>query len=222
MMELSMLEGGGWALAGLALLAYLPLSGRGESVARSGIKGALCAGFLLAGWAGAAPVLVLFGLALSLLGDVALSRPGRAAFLYGLSAFAMAHLVYILGFSALGGDPIEAFSQAPIWAVIVVAVALSTEVWLTPHSEGMAWPVRFYVLVIAVMALSALALEAPYRVVTLGAGLFMASDLILAVQRFRMGQSPGWAQALAGWALWLLYGAAQGAILWGALGRGLP
>lgn len=203
------------ALVGLAVaLAYLPLTDKAPGWPRSAVKTAPLLLFALAAWAGGAPVWLTAGLFLSALGDFALSRRGDGAFLYGLSAFALAHLLYILLFLSLSGAPLwAAFAAQPPLALALVVFGLSAELWLVPHTGSLRWPVRLYVLVITLMGLSVLTL--PLGIATLGAGLFIASDTMLAVQLFRLGEGHPRAKVL-GWGVWLFYVAGQGLILAGA------
>ncbi len=126
---------------GLAAV-YFPFIGRGVSWPRTLFKTlpVLC---LAAGaWWASGPDLLVVALVFSALGDLALSREGRAAFLYGLAAFALAHLVYVLLFAGLSGrGVIDAIAARPLPALAMLALALSTELWLAPHVGALRWPV---------------------------------------------------------------------------------
>lgn len=182
---------------------------RGPSAAKTAVKSIPLLSFAAAGFATFAYPLVIGALLLSAIGDVALSRRGERAFLIGLISFALAHVLYVLHFLSL--------SQGLSWSVGVVAIALfalSTEIWLAPHTGEMRLAVRIYVLLISLMGLSALGLsQMPLAV--MGAFAFMASDSILAVQIFRMKDTSRW-QVPASVTLWTLYIAGQFAILAGA------
>ncbi len=198
------------AVAGLAALIYLPLAHRAPALGRSVVKTLPL--LMLAGlaWVLGLPGVLLAGLILSALGDLALSRDGEPAFLAGLGAFALAHVFYVICFLQV------AQSGVPLWAIAVgvglLALFLSTEWWLAPHTGPLRAPVRAYVVIIAAMGYSALMLPAELRLATLGAGLFILSDLILAIQLFRL--TPGTARSIrAGWAVWVFYIAAQAAIV---------
>lgn len=195
-------------LAALVLaLIYLPLTGAGPSARRSALKTAPVA-VLAVGALAFGPLWLALGLGLSALGDWALSRDGDRAFLAGLISFAAAHLAYIALFSG---------AQVPLGALVLLALAISTEFWLIPHTGALRWPVRGYVGIICVMGAFALGLPQA----RLGAGVFIVSDLILAVQLFRL--RPGTAlYKLAGRALWGLYIAAQALIFAGFVGPSLP
>ncbi|MDJ0628682.1 MAG: lysoplasmalogenase [Rhodobacter sp.] len=197
----------------LAAFAYLPSAPRPPTAWRSVLKTVPLAAFALAAWlAGASPFLTA-ALAMSALGDLALSREGRPAFLYGLSSFGLAHLFYVLAFTAASDMALsEAFFQQPLAACALLALALSTELWLAPHTGGLAWPVRGYVLLIAVMGLAALVLPPGLAAARIGAVLFIASDLILALRLFRLHEGHG-AEAPAAWAVWVLYIGGQVLIL---------
>lgn len=194
------------SIATVTALAYLPLTAREPGMWRSGIKTApvLCLA-LIAALAGL-PVLLIVGLALSAFGDWALSRPGERAFLMGLIGFALAHLCYILLFAV----HLEGFA---LWTLApFLLLALSTEVWLVPHTGAIKNPVRLYVILICVMAVAAVNLPAPLRLASFGAMAFVLSDLILALQRFRLSGA-GRLDHVAGYVLWMLYVVAQALIL---------
>ena len=153
---------------------------------------------------------LLAGLALSLVGDVALLWPERG-FLPGLVAFLLAHLAYLVGFTR--GQRL-AERKAPFVAYAVVAAAILGLLWPGVPAP-LRLPVLAYVACLAAMAAQAavlwwsrrgtadagsLALE---RRAALGGALFMTSDALLATNRFAL------ALPLAG--LWILatYWAAQ-------------
>jgi uncharacterized membrane protein YhhN len=139
------------------------------------------------GWQGAALWFVL-ALALSLAGDIFLLFDERF-FLAGLVAFALAHLAYLAGFNLPLPHPnlftfLLAFSLA-IFAARIYGL-------LRPGlPDGLRKPVLGYTLVITLMTLSAVnTLFRPdwqplaAALAALGAVLFLASDIILAFNRF--------------------------------------
>lgn len=195
-----------WAISLVSALAYLPLTSRDAGHGRSAIKTIPVVGFALIAALSGAPVLLGVGLALSALGDFALSRDGERAFLMGLIAFALAHVCYAALFAMhLGG--------LSFWSVVpLVALALSTELWLIPHTGALKAPVRVYVLLICAMSVTALNLPQDYALARVGVVAFLMSDLILSLQLFRMAEGTPRARG-AGWALWALYIVAQVLIL---------
>ena len=201
------------ALAALAALAYgLRFAGHeGTSWPATIIKTVSAALLALAGWILGAPGWIVVGLALGATGDFALARPGQAAFLAGMAAFALGHLAYAVEFWArIVGDP------SPLAVAVLGAMGglvLWTALWLAPRAADLAWPVRAYGLVIGVMvAAAALAGEA---LLLIGALVFAASDLILALRMFVM-RAPG-RRLWAGRVLWPLYWGGQALILAGSL-----
>jgi uncharacterized membrane protein YhhN len=165
------------------------------------VKTAATALLALGGMAAGAPVAITAGLALGALGDLALARPGERAFLAGMAAFGLGHLAYAGAFWT--GAP------GPGWAVAaVLALAASTEAWLAPRlPAGLRGPVRAYVVLIAAMGVAALC--QPPGAGLAGAGLFLLSDTLLAVERFVLTRP---APAL-GRAVWASYWAGQALIL---------
>ena len=124
------------------------------------------------------------GFVLSLAGDVLLMLPGDR-FVAGLAAFLAAHLCYIAAFVRAGGFATGAQSGGALASVGVVLLAL-----LWPGLGAMRAPVLAYTLVILVMAWQAV--EGARRTVHAGAWwaaagalCFVASDAMLALERFR-------------------------------------
>ncbi|HYQ24432.1 lysoplasmalogenase [Stenotrophomonas sp.] len=137
---------------------------------------------------------VLLGMLLSCAGDIALMLPVDA-FVPGLVAFLLAHVCYIVAFRAglrAGRGLVAAF-------VLLGAFATLNVMGLWPHLPApMRMPVLAYVVVLASMAVLALARawarpQAPApescsaRWAAVGAVLFVASDSLLAWDRFAGG-----------------------------------
>lgn len=180
----------------------------GKSWLRSLIKAGSVALLALAGALMGAPWWVVFGLGCGALGDLFLSRPGTGAFLAGMAAFALGHLAYALYFWGISGA-----SFGPL-ALGLIVLAASTEIWLAPHTGALRWPVRGYVVVILVMGLAAIGQSVP--LLSLGAGLFILSDTLLALVMFVPRIAP-WRRLFA-IMLWATYWLGQFLILQGALG----
>ena len=148
---------------------------------------------------------VVIGLACSLAGDVLLMLP-RDRFVAGLASFLLAHVAYIVALSA--GVPI---GTAPALLVPLAAMAALLLWLLWPGLGKLRLPVLLYSATILLMVWQAWgwhwAFDTPgSRLAALGATLFMASDAVLALNRFRR-PFPG-AQAV----IMLTYVAAQALI----------
>ncbi len=131
---------------------------------------------------------VLFGLLLSLGGDVALMfQENPRYFRLGLVLFLLAHVVYAVVLGLLGR-----FSTRDILSTAVLVLAgAGFYLLMKPNLGKMRLPVLAYVVVISVMvsrAVSTLASpvfgHAQAWMVTVGAVLFYISDVILAAARF--------------------------------------
>jgi len=202
------------ALFGLGVAAamlYLPRTNRRICWSRSIRKTLPVALFTLAAYVEAAPLLLVAALALSALGDLALSRPGERAFLAGMVAFACAHLAYIALMLARGSD-----LQMSLWPLILplLLIGASTEWWLRPHTDDLKWPVRGYVVIILVMGIIALGLPQIRWIALWGAMLFVVSDLILSIETFVLDQDDP-RRKWAGKAVWITYISAQIGLFWG-------
>jgi uncharacterized membrane protein YhhN len=126
---------------------------------------------------------VVVALVLSLVGDVLLMLPGEHWFVFGLGAFLVAHLAYVVAFWLDGVAP-----GALAVGVMVVAVAVATvgrrilgAVRRGPERE-LVGPVAGYIAVISVMVASAIGTR--LALVVAGAVLFYVSDALIAWTRF--------------------------------------
>ena len=130
--------------------------------------------------------LLLAGLVLSVIGDICLLWP--QGFLPGLVSFLSAHVAYVLLFRCDRPWQPSAWRIAAI-GTAVVAGALYIYLYRNGLSGAMRVPVAAYVLVIGTMAAQAMARAATLRTrpavwVALGAVSFMASDTLLALNKF--------------------------------------
>lgn len=127
---------------------------------------------------------IVAGLVFSLAGDVFLMLPGDK-FLAGLVSFLMAHLWYIAAFSNPAG-----FYWGWVALLVLVGVGTAVYAYLWPGLGKMKLPTIFYILSIIGMAWQAFGLwqqtgTAGALLAFVGALLFMSSDSVLAVNRFR-------------------------------------
>ena len=162
------------------------------------------------------PLLLVSALALSALGDAFLSRDGDKAFLGGLASFLAAHLAYI-GLFWLAGAGFEALWQ-PWRLVLAAAMAVFAAVMLVMLWRRVApdlrLPVAAYAAAILGMGVSALTLDNAWIIA--GAILFMASDGLLAAEKFLVAAISPYREWMRH-AVWALYYAAQLTITLGFL-----
>jgi uncharacterized membrane protein YhhN len=160
-----------------------------------------------------APSSVILGMALafSSLGDALLDLGPNRFFIWGLLSFLVAHLIYILLFVRNRVRPLKpkGWQSALVAAVLINSILLSQ--WLAPSLGALLWPVMFYVCVITVMVVSAILAEFSKPWVCIGAILFLISDSILAVNKFK---SP---VPMGGYLVWATYYLAQYGIAIGFL-----
>ncbi len=155
------------------------------------------------------------GLIFSLAGDILLMFDADPQFfLYGLSAFLLAHIFYILFFySILRKEKIQPVS----WLFILVAIYYGSLIFiLYPVLGDMKVPVLIYGFIISTMFV--LALHMPRILINkagkwmaAGAAFFVLSDSMLAFNKFYQ------AFPFAGFCIMISYAAAQFCILTGGL-----
>ena len=128
---------------------------------------------------------IVIGLAFSLAGDVFLMLPGDL-FLAGLSSFLIAHIAYLVAFTSdarLGGQ------RLPFLIWIPIGVANIILLW-PGIPAPLRIPVVLYTAIILTMAAQAasraLTLRlASARAAAIGAALFVISDTLIGLDRFR-------------------------------------
>jgi uncharacterized membrane protein YhhN len=207
-----------------AAVAYWLVYAAREVKGTAGVVVKTASTALLAGLALAMPPggwfwLIPLGLALGALGDLFLALGGMRLFLAGVAAFGLGHLAYAGAFlwrsGELGYDGLAGAELATL--AVLVALLLSTEVWLAPRTGELRQPVRGYVGLIGVMGVTAVLLPAHpgQALLRLGAELFILSDLLLAMQLFVV-KDQRWRRVLA-LTLWPAYWTGQALILWGAV-----
>ena len=139
--------------------------------------------------------LILGALALGWIGDALLLFSAHRAFLAGLVAFLLSHVLFATAF-AMGALSVPAMVVASVVALAVGGAVLR---WLLPHTPGsFKAPVLAYVIVILGMCIAAAghAVASERWGILAGAMLFTASDLSVARQRF---VRQGYINHLWGW-----------------------
>lgn len=152
--------------------------------------------------------LLIAGLLLCLVGDIALLGGGNRAFVTGLCAFLIGHVAFVGGFyyAVLDFHWPPAVWLIPVWGVVAGA-------WLLPRAGRLRVPVIAYGTVLGLMVLAALqrqafAPAAAQHAILAGAVLFLISDTVLAARKFV------WAGALLQPLILSTYWLAIGLIAW--------
>ncbi|MEO3389295.1 lysoplasmalogenase [Mesorhizobium sp. CAU 1741] len=203
------LSNGTLLFSAVAAFFYLLMQARAPSWRRTAMKaGSIGLLALLVAIEGG-PFLLVAALVLSAIGDAFLAQEDDRAFLAGLASFLAAHIVYVTLFLLAGGG-VEILMAQP-WRVglplIAVAAAIPLTVRLLPAvGSSLRLPVTAYVTAILAMMLAAATVSAP--LVMVGAALFLASDAILAAERFLV-LPDSTHRAWTGPAVWVIYYLAQ-------------
>jgi len=159
-----------------------------------------------------ASALVLAGMALSLAGDVLLLQ--ERLFTAGLAAFLIAHLAYTAAFTIiaiesarlLGLTSVAAGAVAGAAVVASAVFVLGRRIVAGAARRGERAPVAAYLAAISAMVVAAGASGHPWAAV--GAGLFYASDTLLAWRRY-VGQRAGSTFRWREWHVMATYHTAQ-------------
>jgi uncharacterized membrane protein YhhN len=119
----------------------------------------------------------------SVCGDILLDLPYANIFIFGLVAFLVAHLFYTVLFFRYAKSPDGIGKVLMAGLVLFAGVMIWIFRGITPALYG---PVVLYILVIVTMSIGALLVPAENRLLFWGALLFIASDVVLALNKFLM------------------------------------
>ena len=152
------------------------------------VVGSLLVYFLLQKVERKTKVLVTSALIFSIIGDIQLIYAGKYEYLFvgGLMAFLFAHVLYIIEFSRTRNR--KAGVLAPLSILLIYAIAIFW--YLSDALENMMLPVGIYIITILIMILFAYLRDDSmtdngYIYVVSGALLFMLSDSIIGITRFK-------------------------------------
>lgn len=131
---------------------------------------------------------ILWGLVCSWVGDILLQK--ESLFIPGLLAFLTAHIFYILFFTRTKSKETSFFKLRPVMLIAVLAYLVELMHLMWPYLGGMKAPVLLYGITISTMLSAAFwqyqkLEDGTALFFILGATLFVASDSILALNRFR-------------------------------------
>jgi len=128
--------------------------------------------------------LLALALAFSTTGDVLLDLDPRF-FAFGLGAFLLAHVTYIALFSRnrAAGIRLEPPQLASVLLILVCSATLA--VWIVPAVGDLAVPVVVYICALTTMVCSAILARFRQPWVAVGAVLFLISDSLLAIHKFK-------------------------------------
>lgn len=185
-----------WSLFALACLADWVAVARGDRRREAVLKPAALALLIVVAVALDATgsrtgTWLLVALAFGLLGDIALLSDSVSRFQAGLAAFLVGHVAYVAAFLAAGAsvggfnDSLDGIGPGVYLALMLGAVLFTRDVVPNAWRSGgpaLALPILGYTIVIGAMLLTAFATGG--WLVALGAAIFVASDSILARDRF--------------------------------------
>ncbi len=214
---LTALPNGALVLSAIAAFIYLLIVTHPPAWRRTAAKTLSTALLALLALLEDGPTLLVIALALGSLGDAFLANDGEKAFLGGLASFLAAHLAYVglfwvagEGFAPLAGE----YWRWIAGLALVVFAGFMLKTLLPAVGGELKTPVSIYIAAIALMGLTALTLDR--SLVLLGAAMFIASDTILATEKFLLADISPHRQ----WtphAVWALYYLGQLAIALGFL-----
>jgi uncharacterized membrane protein YhhN len=171
------------------------------------IKGLAVASLALLVWhwlKGKDGTLLTVALALSSLGDVFLALPYGDAFVYGLLSFLIAHLFFLALWRRNWPTPLRLTNPQRVTMVILAVYVLGMMAWILPV-PGLSLAVAAYMIVLTVMVMAAVLVRVNPVWIGGGAILFLISDSLIALGRFKQVGGEPW----TGFLIWSTYYLAQ-------------
>lgn len=153
--------------------------------------------------------LLALALVFSAAGDAFLAIDGERLFVPGLASFLLTHVLYAVIFVRSARESSVPGSWRRIMLVVIPVFAVCYTAFLWPHLGPLAIPVIVYIAAIVAMAMLSLRIAAV--TVPLGAISFMASDSLIALEKFV------WQADWLGPLVWITYALAQLLIVHGLL-----
>ncbi|MEZ5810401.1 MAG: lysoplasmalogenase [Rhizobiaceae bacterium] len=211
------LANGTLLFSAVAAIAYLFMVTWPPSPRRTAVKTLSTALLALLAWLEGGPALLATALALGAAGDAFLAHEGDKAFLGGLGSFLAAHIAYVALFFQAGGGAATLMAdpaRLALGAVLLAFGGLMARRLAVAVEPALKVPVMAYITAILAMGLAVLTLDRPMAIV--GAFMFIASDTILAAERFLLAENSPHRQ-WAPYGVWSLYYGGQAAIALGFL-----
>lgn len=173
-------------------------------------KAAAIAPLIGMAWGAGGPVLLIAALALCLFGDVMLVFEDERRFLIGVAAFAMGHVAYVWLFLTHEQGAAELIIQMPfvLHSVLLIGIAACVAPILFKSAGALRFAVLGYVPMIVALGIAGMGFAYSLPLVTIGALLFVASDLVLGLEMFIL-KSGTWVAKLAPFWVWATYWSAQ-------------
>lgn len=211
-----------WALTAASVLAAAAYGAlmleRRRTWLRALVKTAFMAALAAALFFADAPMPLVIAASASAFGDFFLAFDKKWLLPFGILSFLIAQLLYLIIFLGLwmfSGD------NAPLWPryLAMGAIILSSLgflIWMAPKLRWMALAVAPYAVAITAMAIAAMWLPWAGWPAMLGAVLFLASDLVLATELFRLAPDARVRRFTSPF-VWWSYAAAQVLIVWGVI-----
>jgi len=137
---------------------------------------------------------IIGGLIFSFIGDSLLLFEGELFFVFGLLSFLVTHLFYTRAFLNLADSKFRTlFTKRKIATGLFVLLLISLMAFLWSDLGDLRWPVLIYSSVISMMCLAAYHLKGAvstkiFTLIFFGALLFMFSDSMIALDKFKTGQ----------------------------------
>lgn len=160
------------------------------------------------------------GMSLSFIGDIFMANilPIEPYIIYGIAAFGIGHIAYILGFTNMGlqfnDSNFPNYAVLIFWWIIAVLGWFLLVFWKSERNY-ISYAALPYALLLATtvgMATSLALNNQEFTLIAIGAGLFLLSDLVLAAELFSNLHF-----RLIGDFIWLSYGTGQTLIVCGLL-----
>ncbi len=122
----------------------------------------------------------------SCIGDVMLGLYREDLFIYGLMAFLIAHLFYIWLFTRNFPSHLRTSAKKQLLVLWLLIYSAALTAWLWSGLGDLRIPALVYLCVITLMCITAILADFSHSSIVFGALLFLLSDSLIAVNKFKM------------------------------------
>lgn len=159
-------------------------------------------------------ILLVTALVFGTIGDGFMSGDPKKWLLPGLLAFFAGHLAYLGLFMTTPHIPLNSITLLIACTVFLFSAGFIAFLWKS--LEDMRWPVVAYTAVIALMGATAARLDIGTPLVVIGAAMFILSDVLVALEVFKIDEDAS-IRRITSPLLWVLYYGGQLLIAYGFL-----
>jgi len=129
-------------------------------------------------------IIFILGLIFSMMGDFILEFYAESGFVFGLASFFIAHIFYIIYLGRWDISLLFKRNKQTLWSLIVISYGALVIVLITPKLGDLLIPVIAYMIILFLMAITALFSRSSNKWIMIGGISFLISDSLIGLNKF--------------------------------------